>query len=184
MVRCFISVDVEDANLLDGVMEVISQLASTRAHIKPVERENIHLTLRFLGEIDPSLIDRIYRVLQSIAFKPFTMKIERLGAFPSISNPRVIWLGVSTGANELKNIHSQLERGLEDLGFKREREEFIPHITIARVKSSRNKALLVKKIMELQNVEIGEMVVDTIRLKQSILTPRGPIYKTLREVKV
>ena len=182
MVRCFISIDVEDRELLDRIMEISSQLLATGALIKPVERENIHLTLKFLGEISPALIDKVYDVMRAIEFKPFIIKLETLGAFPSVSNPRVIWIGVSEGANAVVSIYEQLERGLEKLGFKREREKFIPHITLARVKGPRNKGLLVKKIMELSTVSIGEMNVNRIRLKQSILTPKGPIYKTLREV--
>lgn len=174
---------MEDPALLDEIENVKSQLASTNAKIKLVERENLHFTLKFLGEIDPGLIEKIYEVLVSISFGPFRIRLGRLGAFPSTSNPRVVWIGVLEGEDELSKIHKQIDERLERLGFRRDREKYVPHLTIARVKGSRNKGELIRKIMELGDIELGEMTVNHIRLKQSILTPKGPIYKTLREVR-
>lgn len=183
-VRSFISIDVEDPLILDRIERIKETLLSTGAYMKPVEKENIHLTLRFLGEIPVALIDEIYKVLLNVKAKPFEIEIKGLGAFPRTSNPRVIWVGVVKGVEELKNIHKQIESGLRKLGIRPDTKGFEPHITIARVKSGRNKSKLVKILNQLADVELGVMKVTNIRLKQSILTFKGPIYKTLREVKL
>jgi len=183
-VRTFISVDVEDPLILDKIERIKETILATNANLKPVERENIHLTLRFLGEIPVALIDEIYKVMLSVKAEPFEIEIRRVGAFPKITSPRVIWVGVVEGADKLREIHKQLETGLRKLGIRPDSKGFEPHITIARVKSARNKQRLVKVLYELEDIEIGKMIVTCIRLKQSILTFKGPIYKTLREVKL
>jgi len=183
-IRSFIAIDIEDPVLAEKIEQVKNTILSSKADLKPVERENIHITLRFLGNIPLSLVDEIYKIMQGLEFKPFNIHIKGLGAFPRINRPRVIWIGIEEGAEELKRIQKQLESGLRKIGIRPEKEEFIPHITIARVRSGRNRDRLVKILVELSDVDIGFMTVNSIRLKQSILTPKGPIYKTLREVKV
>lgn len=182
--RCFISVDVEEEPVLSNIVSVMSELSTVKADVKFVERENLHFTLKFLGEISPNLIDRIYSAMLNVKHEPFTIRIGGLGAFPKPSSPRVVWLGVLEGGEKMVELYEKLERELVKVGFKREREKFVPHLTIARVKSPRSRGLLAKKILELSGVEVGELKVDSVRLKQSILTPKGPIYKTLREVKL
>jgi len=150
--------------------------------MKLVELENIHLTLRFLGEISPQMVREVATILDKVEFRPFSMRIEGLGTFPEGSRrPRVVWLGVSHGAEEMKRIYEQIEKELRRLGFPKERERFVPHITIARVKWA--NAELLRVLHELREVIIGDMVVDSIRLKKSTLTRSGPIYETLHEVK-
>lgn len=183
-IRSFISVDIEDPLILDRIERIKETIIATNADLKPVEKENIHLTLRFLGEIPVALIDEVYRVMLSVKMEPFEIEIKGVGAFPRITSPRVVWVGVTKGSDKLKEIHRQLEAGLRKLGIKPDSKGFEPHITIARVRSARNKQRLVKVLYELEDVEIGKIVVTNIRLKQSILTFKGPIYKTLREVKL
>jgi len=182
-IRAFISIDIDDPIVLREIIKLRDLVVSTGVPMKPVEDENIHLTLRFLGNIPESLVDEIHNIMKAIKFKAFTIHIKGLGCFPRITRPRVIWVGVSKGSDELKRIRNELERGLRRLGFKPEAEEFIPHITIARVKGSARIQSLIKVLNEYQDHDIGFMEVKSIRLKQSILTPRGPIYKTLKEVK-
>ena len=143
-VRTFISVDVEDPLILDKIERIKETILATNANLKPVERENIHLTLRFLGEIPVALIDEIYKVMLSVKAEPFEIEIRGVGAFPRITSPRVIWIGVVEGADKLKEIHKQLETGLRKLGIRPDSKGFEPHITIARVKSARNKQRLIK----------------------------------------
>ncbi len=181
-VRAFIAVDIDDPEVRKKIIAFRDAVAASGAHVKIVEDENIHLTLRFLGNIPETLIDDIYDVMRSIRFKPFKIRVSGVGCFPNINRPRVVWVGVTEGYEELKRIRDELERGLRGLGFRPEREEFVAHITVARVKSGRKREALRKVIEEFQDFDAGEMVVRYIRLKQSILTPRGPIYRTLREV--
>lgn len=182
-IRTFISVDIEDPLLLDRIERIKETILTVKTNMKPIEKENLHVTLKFLGEIPVMLIDNIYKVMQNVKMKPFEIEIKGLGAFPSITRPRVIWIGITKGATELKEIFRQLETGLRKIGIKPESRGFEPHITIARVKSGKNRDKLIKILHQLSDVEIGTMKVTCIRLKQSTLTFKGPIYKTLREVK-
>ncbi len=183
-VRAFISIDVEDEDILRGLMGVQSALMKTGADLKLVRRENIHLTLRFLGEIPVILIDDIFKIMKSAACSPFEMEVRGLGAFPSKVRPRVIWAGVGDGSEDVEGIFRKLEFGLKRLGFKPEAQRFTAHITIARVKGRRNVGRLLSVFQEYGDVVFGRMKVKCIRLKKSILTPRGPIYTTLREVEL
>ncbi len=183
-VRAFISIDIEEPVLVSRLVQLRDAIVATGVPMKPVEDENLHITLRFLGEIPASLVDEIYNnVLAKLVFEKFRIKLVGLGAFPHVTRPRVVWVGVRDGSEILQKIYEEIERGLRRLGFKPEREQFVPHVTLARIKGSRNIERLVKMLQEYSEFEIGEMVVESIRLKQSILTPRGPIYRTLREVK-
>ncbi|HDI52934.1 MAG TPA: RNA 2',3'-cyclic phosphodiesterase [Candidatus Bathyarchaeota archaeon] len=179
--RCFIAVDVEDAQLLDAIAEAQRKLQSTGADLKLVERENLHITLRFLGEISPSLAEAVGELIRESSFKPFRVGFRGVGAFPNTHRPRVIWIGVSEGAEELKRLHARIEKGLLSLGFRGEDRSFTPHLTIARVRSGRNRDRLAMALESLLDIEFGSLTVSHVRLKRSTLTPRGPIYTTLAE---
>lgn len=180
MYRAFLAIDVEEAEVADRVAELQRIIAGTGADVKLVERENLHLTLQFLGEIPEPMVEGVYKVMSCVKMSPFKAQLRGLGAFPSMNFPRVVWVGVEKGASEVEGIYRQLEPGLKKLGFRSDKE-FAPHLTIARVKSGRNRDELAKTITKLSDVEVGEMVVKSIRLKKSVLTPSGPIYSTLRE---
>ena len=183
-VRSFISIDIEDPEIINKIVHIQREIEGLRvATVKYVEPENLHYTLWFLGEIPASLIEDVYRVMRDIKSKPFKLELRGVSAFPSISRPRVIWIGAGKGSDAMINIYRQLEGGLRGLGFKPDKRGFTPHLTIGRVKSISNAPLLHKKLMELSDVEIGEVLVDRIRLKKSTLTPKGPIYTTLKEVR-
>jgi 2'-5' RNA ligase len=183
--RAFIAVDIDRPELVNKLKELELELESTRVRMKLVEPENFHVTLRFLGEIPDSAVSDIRSgVLPKLRFKPFTLKLSGVGAFPSPSSARVIWVGIVQGFDELKSIRDQLDKLLRDTGIKYESdEEFTPHITIARLKERSNPEVA-KFILEHSSYEVGEMVVNAVRLKKSILTPRGPIYETIAEARV
>lgn len=181
-VRAFIGVEL-DPQLLPKVLELQRELLSVGADIKVVEPENIHFTLRFLGEIPHSTVDEIMTCMNKLDFSPFPIEIRGVGCFPNVRNPRVIWIGLSMGLDTFSRLSRQLEDCLREIGFRSEGERFTPHLTIGRVRSGRNKADLAKKLGELLNAEIGKMTIGSVKLKKSTLTPRGPIYTTLHEVK-
>ncbi|MEM1540381.1 MAG: RNA 2',3'-cyclic phosphodiesterase [Candidatus Bathyarchaeia archaeon] len=180
-IRSFIAFDIENASFLERIMETQRRLVETGADLKCVEPKNIHITVRFLGNITPNMIDKIFDCMRKVQFVPFDIKIQGVGAFPDVRNPRVVWAGIRSGANELRGIFNQLELYLRGLGFASDPKGFSPHLTIARVKSGRNKAALVKFLMENSNYEFGIVRAECLRLKRSDLTPRGPVYSTLKE---
>ncbi len=187
VVRMFIAVDIDDEVLREKIARIIESLKGVGADIKPVEPENLHITLRFLGNTPLSMLDEleeaIKKSIEESGAQEHEIAIKGVGAFPVINRPRVIWLGVE-GAETLSSIATRLESKVRKLGFAPERKGFTPHITLARVRSSRNIQSLVKWIQSMQDIEVGVFRVKSIRIKQSILRPSGPIYKTLREVKL
>ncbi len=181
-IRSFFAFDIEDQTIIRKLSEVQGMLANTGADLKVVMSQNIHLTIRFLGDIQPSMVDAIYEEMKQLSFSPFRIELEGLGAFPKPNYPRVVWAGIKKGANELKDVFEQLEPRLRGLGFKPDTKGFSPHLTIARVRTGRNKARLAELILELEDYEFGTIKAECLRLKKSDLTPRGPIYTNLREV--
>jgi 2'-5' RNA ligase len=181
-VRTFIAVEL-DHQLLPKVLELQRELLSVGADIKAVEPENIHFTLKFLGEISQSAVDEIMICMNKLDFSPFPIEVRGVGCFPNMRNPRVIWIGLSMGQDAFSRLSRQLDNCLGGIGFRSEGEKFTPHLTIGRVRSGRNRVPLSKKLGELLNAEVGKMAIGSVKLKKSTLTPRGPIYTTLHEVK-
>ncbi|PIV70270.1 MAG: RNA 2',3'-cyclic phosphodiesterase [Euryarchaeota archaeon CG01_land_8_20_14_3_00_38_12] len=178
--RAFISADI---GALPGIVKVLDDLKNTDADLKLVEPENIHLTLKFLGEIDEKMVDEIAGVMEKSVkeVSPFRIKLRGVGVFPSMDYMRVLWVGLKD-AEKLGIIAERLENGLSNLGFKKEKRRFSPHVTIGRVKSSRNKDELQNFLNENTKKDFGEFDVKCIRLKKSVLTPKGPEYSTVKEV--
>jgi 2'-5' RNA ligase len=180
-IRSFLAFDIENNTVLNRLATTQNQLAQTGADLKLVEPQNIHITVRFLGNITLAMAEKIFDEMKKIQFTPFTVQIKGLGAFPNPNYPRVVWAGITTGADQLKNIFSQLEPQLRGLGFTPDSKGFSPHLTIARVRSGRNKQQLAKLLTEKANYEFGAVNAKCLRLKKSDLTPRGPVYSTLKE---
>lgn len=175
LIRCFIAVDMKDDDILNKITRVQNLLPN--GSLKLVERENMHFTIRFLGEIEPSLVELIRNSLKSVSFKQFNLHLKGVGAFPSFHKPRVIWIGVSEGTEDLIKLHSMVDAVLKNLRIRLEEEEFTPHLTIARVKYPNRE--LPRVLNELKDEDFGQTVVKAFQFKQSILTSKGPIYKDL-----
>ena len=182
-IRTFLAFDIDDQKILHKIGHVQRMLANTGADLKLVNSQNIHLTIRFLGDIHPPMVDQIFEEMKQVTFSPFKIELDGVGAFPKPAYPRVVWAGIRDGAKELKNVFEQLEPRLRGLGFQPDNKGFSPHLTIARVRSGRNKAKLAELIHELMDYEFGTITAGSLKLKKSDLTPRGPIYSNLREVK-
>ncbi|MEM2118214.1 MAG: RNA 2',3'-cyclic phosphodiesterase [Candidatus Bathyarchaeia archaeon] len=181
-IRSFIAFDMDSEQVLKRITDIQSLLTKTGADLKLVEPKNIHITVRFLGNITLPMVDKIFEEMKKVQFIPFDIKIRGVGAFPNVRYPRVLWAGITEGAEQLRSIFSQLEPRLRSLGFTPDPKGFSPHLTIARVKSGRNKAELAKFVNENANCEFGIVRAECLRLKRSDLTPKGPIYSTLKEV--
>lgn len=182
--RCFISVDVEEPELLAVLEDVQRRLEETDADLKRVERENIHATMWFLGDVRTGSLHELQGLVAGIAFKPFRAELKGLGAFPNQSRPRVVWAGISDGVEELTGIYESLEPKIVGLGFRADDHGFSPHITLARVRGGRNRDRLMEEISAQADTVFGDMTVKCIRLKKSVLTPKGPLYSTIAESKV
>ncbi len=160
----------------------MSSLLSLGGDLKPVERENIHLTLKFLGNVNAGKLEEVKAALAKVTFPPFSLEIKGAGAFPNLKRMNVIWVGVGEGWSQVELIYEQTEKILHLLGFSRETRPFSPHITAARVKSSRKRDEIAAFLGHLTDESFGTFPVESVRLKQSVLSPSGPKYSTLFEV--
>lgn len=178
--RAFISVDI---GALPGIVTILDDLKNTDADLRLVKPEKVHLTLKFLGEIDENRIDEIVVAMEDSVkdVSPFRIKLRGVGVFPSMNYMRVVWVGVEN-AEKLGVIAERLENELSNVGFKREKRKFSPHVTVGRVKSQKNKGVLQNFLNENKEKDFGELNVKSIRLKKSVLTSKGPEYSTVKEM--
>ena len=152
------------------------KLARCPAKVKWVAPENIHLTLKFLGDVDEPTAAGVGAAMAAASGGgPFTFAVEGLGAFPPRGRPRVVWAGVTDGAAAASQLQAKLETGLRPLGFKKERS-FVPHLTIGRVKSPKGAPDLAVMIEQLAGTTFGSCTASEIVLFESTLTPQGAIY--------
>jgi len=162
--------------------EMQALLMKTGADLKIVEPKNIHITVRFLGNIPLGTVERVFEEMKKIQFTPFNVNILGVGAFPNTRYPRVVWAGMTEGVDQLRSVFNQLEPNLRILGFRPDSKGFSPHLTFARVKSSRNRTELRNFLSDNEDCRFGVFKAACLKLKKSILTPSGPIYSTLREI--
>jgi len=182
MIRSFLAFDINNQSVVQRFTDIHRLLVQTGADLKLVEPQNIHITMRFLGDIKPTMVDSVHEAMKKVSFSAFDCEIRGLGVFPDLRYARVVWAGIKKGAGELKNVFNQLEPNLRLLGFRPDLRGFSPHLTLARVKTGRNKAELTRCIQESADYDFGVVKADCLRLKKSVLTPKGPIYSTLKEI--
>ncbi len=182
--RTFIAIELP-AEIKDYLSQLQGELKACGADVKWVEPKNIHLTLKFLGEIDDDKLGKITKIIQDATSEKskFQVRISSLGAFPKIEFPRVIWVGVDSGDKETKQIAKELEEKIARIGIPKEERAFSCHITIGRLKTPLNREKLVQALKD--KTELGgknlEFEVNKITLFKSTLTPKGPIYEALKE---
>lgn len=180
--RTFLAVEIEPyiKNKIEESQEIIAD--SESSNIKFVEVENIHLTLKFFGEIDEDKLEQITDILNKTLknYKEYTIKVVNIGAFPNIYNPRVIWTGIKDKNNTTIKLIEDLDKKFNKIGFKKEKN-YVPHITIGRVKNISDKEKLSQTLKNLKKKYHGKMEVKKIYIKSSTLTPSGPIYQNIKE---
>ena len=178
--RGFIAIDIGASSKL---IQLENEIDKTGANVKLVEPKNIHITLKFLGDTDESLIDEIETIMKNAVegIDPFNIQLKGTGVFPNQNYIKVVWIGIDKG-EQIGDIARKIDESLSKLGFEKEKRGFSSHLTIARVRSAKNKEQLVKIIEKYNDVEFADIKVDSITLKKSELTPQGPIYTTLKEI--
>jgi 2'-5' RNA ligase len=184
--RTFIAIELPQ-EIKNVLLKLQEQLKTSQADVKWVNPQNIHLTLKFLGEVDEKKLEEIGEILEALktAVGPFYIRLSSVGAFPKIDYPRVVWVGIDKGDNETKEIAGLLEAKIAKLDIPAEDRPFSSHITIGRVKSGLNRGRLVKNLNDSLNQfgqENVEFQVRKIVLFKSTLTPKGPIYEILKDV--
>ncbi len=185
MIRSFLAIEIPGI-ILKKIEEVQDDLKSSRADVRWVSPEKIHLTLKFFGNIDESRIDPIVNSIErpTQITSPFSLRVRGVGAFPHLKNPRVIWTGLVDGKEVLTSFQTQLEKELEKIGFEPEERAFHPHLTLGRMKSSKGREELIGRMERHKEEEFGDFQVERVVLFKSDLKPTGPIYTPLREIKL
>lgn len=178
MIRTFIAVEL-DPGFAEQIRTIQDRFSTF--DLKFVEPEIVHITLKFLGNVSESSVRALSDTLDSISCEPFEAKVGGLGVFPKLSNPKVLWLGVT---GNFKVLYEDIENLLKPFKFEKDNREFTAHATLARIKFLNNdqKQAFTSILKELEKVELGSMRVDKVVLKKSTLTPKGPIYETLHMV--
>lgn len=180
MKRIFAAIKI---NPVDQFVQIYNNLKLTcpQDKIKWVELYNVHITLKFFGETEESSIEGIKELLIKISknHSSFSLKIKNVGIFGSSYNPRVIWFGFER-SEPLIDLANDVLNQVEILGFERGRQNFVPHITIGRIKYLDNKKRFQEAINKYRTIEIQEQKVDQFYLIESVLTPKGPEYKMLQ----
>jgi 2'-5' RNA ligase len=181
-IRTFVAVEMPE-KVREQFREVQAQLRQADAHVKWVEPHNIHVTLKFLGEVSEEELEKVYAgVTEGVeTCAPFEIDLAQLGAFPNLRRPRVVWIGIESGKEKLIELQKKVEECISQHGFPREKRSFSPHITIGRVKSPRGVDDLVNAL-KVTAYTSESFEVDEVVVMESTLTPEGPIYSPLRRV--
>lgn len=161
----------------ERIWKLSEEFMKAATGVKWVEKDNVHLTLRFFGNLTDSQLEAAAACMQETARQenPFSARLATLGAFPSSSRPRVIWVGIEEGREPLVRVADALERRFVDAGLGRADKPFSPHLTIGRVKVPQKNPRLEEAIRTL-TFEGAEFMINALTLTKSELRPGGPIY--------
>ncbi len=179
IMRCFIAIDLCDA-VRRAVADCIKQLETFSPDIRWVPPANLHLTLKFLGEVSDARVQEVGRKIQELAAvsAPFSLDISGAGVFLNQRRPTILWIGIQHSPR-LADFHGLAEKALEQLGFRQEVRCFAPHLTIGRVKGVRGVDAALKHLLTFQNAFFGSIKVHEIMLMQSVLSPSGATYSAV-----
>jgi len=183
MKRLFIALEfIPDNDFLTFHTQVCSVFTELDK-VNLVRPDLIHITLNFLGSTEDHKVKPVIQGMRAAVkdISPFVLTIGKPGVFGSRSRPRVLWLGVSN-TEPLQQLHEQLQREVEKISFKSESENFVPHLTLARINKIDNRRLFWNKIELLTQDLVQQIHVDKIVLYESILRGHAPIYQKIKEV--
>jgi 2'-5' RNA ligase len=180
-IRSFIAMEIKDPSIVKKAREIQSRFTDAAiGKLKFVELENIHVTLKFLGNIEVDVAKKIYYILQELETIPangFDVELNHLGQFGG----RVLWVGIDDPQGIIAKTATKIDDELSrQLGIPREQRPFEGHMTLARVKFLDSKKLFQEKVTLLKDTFFGKQHVSAVFLKRSQLTPKGPIYTTMQ----
>ena len=176
--RTFVAIELSNEEVIESIKKFQSEI---NINAKPVEPTNFHFTLQFLGEVSEDVSQKVIKALKTIEFSSFTISLKGIGVFPKLKFPRVVWIGTDDeGGNLLIQLAKKVEKVLEPLGFFSDKP-FKPHLTVFRIKKKTGD--ITRELEKQRTVDFGIQKVTEIKFKKSELTPNGPIYSDLEEVK-
>lgn len=184
-IRSFIAIPLT-GEVQRAARKIARELRSENDGMKWVPDDNLHLTLKFLGDVVDRDVPQVCNVIRECCqgTPQFEIEVEGTGGFPSDQRPRVVWAGITSGGESLVELVTRLEAGLAKLGFKPEPRDYRPHLTLGRVRSGSRAAApeVVNKVVRFKHRRLGTMLVDQIRLYASYLDKEGPSYHVMDTV--
>lgn len=180
-IRVFLAVD-PPREILDAIVMIQDRLREAiQGDIRWVRPAGIHLTLKFFGNIFESDVANISLVVKNntLHVKPFALGIKRVGAFPDVKRPRVLWLGMDGDVDTLIRLQKKIDAELQNCGFEKEGRLFRPHLTLARIKEPRGLIGLAKIMEKSEDYAAGNFSAAGLNLFKSDLTPKGAVYTKL-----
>ena len=184
-IRSFIAFELPAAvlSLLDNLQQ---ELKSLQLKVRWVRPENIHLTLKFLGDIDPGDIANVGEAMAAAVgeWAPLKLSVGGIGFFPGVKRPRVIWVGLGGEIQALQNLQRNLDQRLADLGFAKEKKSFKGHLTLGRFKGASNRETIRQIMSDYSDAGREEFTANRIILFKSDLKPSGAIYTRLKQVEL
>jgi RNA 2',3'-cyclic 3'-phosphodiesterase len=182
-VRVFIAVPLP-ADLKAKLVALQQEFQRLRLEATWAREAGFHITLKFLGEVDSSLVGTIISCMSTTAqhYHPFALSLSGVGVFPRESSPRVLWVGVQDVSGALRRIQQTLEARLAQIGFPPEDRPFAPHLTLARLKRVPRPSELLAGLKAHREAVLGQLDVDRMELVESQLHPSGARYSTVNAV--
>ncbi len=175
--RVFIAVEISNKEILEKIQTFQKNV---KIDAKPTRVNQIHFTLQFLGEIDDAECQQVKDLLNEISFPKFEVLLKNVGGFPNLRTPRVIWIGLEKdGAEKLTDLANEIGKKLTTIGFEKDKK-FKPHLTVFRVKKRIENVSSIMR--DFETMEFGTETISKIKLKKSVLSPKGPEYSDLLEV--
>ena len=180
-VRTFVAVEIS-SEIRTRAAQLMARLNTTSAKVRWVEPHNMHLTLKFLGDVDlleiPELCQAVSDAVANLP--PFEIEARGAGVFPDLHSPRTVWLGIGRGTDEMVELHAAVERGLTGLGFRRDQRRFRPHLTLGRVRGTGpGNRDLAERVAEQADFAGGVASVEAVVVFSSELGRDGPTHEAL-----
>jgi len=180
--RSFVAIELPDA-VKEALAQLAERLRPARVPASWVRPEQIHLTLRFLGDVDKQRLEQLSAALRA-AYRgtaPFTVRVRGTGGFPNIRRPNVIWVSLDPVENGLGGIQQKAELAARAIGLPPEERPFKPHLTLARIKEPRAAWPLAAMLEQEAGFDAGEFTVSRVSLFSSQLNPKGALHTRLEE---
>jgi 2'-5' RNA ligase len=183
-IRTFIAVRIPDS-IRDRIAKLQTELRKHGADIKWVRPESIHVTLKFLGDVEETRMEEVGEAVEKAVehIPPFVVSVNGLGTFPNDRRPRVLWVGVDQGDGELVDMAKRIEDSLSVLGFEKEERRYSAHLTMGRVRSPRRIGETVRA-MHVSDFSGGAFRVEEVFVMKSDLKPTGAVYTALKTIKL
>lgn len=186
-IRSFIAMPLE-ADVRRRAVRLIQRLQTPDDAIKWVPTDNLHLTLKFLGDVDNIRIPEICDVVRGVCepYSPFELIFQGTGGLPKLERPRVLCAGVEDPSHSLVALVGELETALAELGFKPEPRDYRPHLTLGRTRSGSRRASddVIERVRKEEHVELGKMQADSVQLIASFLEKTGPRYQVMDTIEL